>query len=69
MEQEKVKLKNINLKIARVRKGLSQQELSEKTNVSKQYISLLETGQAKNPSLSIMKKIAEVLEVSIGEIF
>lgn len=62
-------MKNLNLKIARIRKCLTQENLAEKANLSKQYISLLESGKAINPSLKTIRKLAEILEVEIEDIF
>lgn len=48
---------------ARVSRGLSQKELAEKLNTKQSAISRVENAKTM-PSLSFMKKLAEVLNVS-----
>lgn len=63
-------IKNIgnNIKLARLKKGLTQEELSEKCNVSSQYISAIESGRTSG-SLSLMIEICNILDVSPNNIF
>ena len=58
-------------KVAEIRKerGLSQQELAEKANVSRPYLSIIETNQNKTVSNSVMFRIADALGVGIETIF
>jgi len=58
----------INLKIARIKKGYNQQEFSELLGINKNYYSMIETG-ARNPGFKLAKKIADILEVTVDEIF
>ncbi len=51
----------------RIRKGLSQLQLSEKAEVSPPYISYIENG-VKNASIETLVKIANALQVSIDEL-
>lgn len=51
-----------NIKKYRNEKKLSQSTLAELTDLSVDYISLIETGK-RTPSLKSLLKIAEVLEV------
>lgn len=53
----------IQLKIARIKKGMTQQELSEKINCSLADISRYETGRIK-PPITKLCKLADVLGVS-----
>lgn len=62
-------LKNLEFKIARIKKGLTQEELSKTVGLSKQYISRMEMGKAKNPSLKICRMISQILDVDLDEIF
>ncbi len=62
-------MKNLEFKIARIKKGLTQEELSKTVGLSKQYISRMEMGKAKNPSLKICRMISQILEVDLDEIF
>ena len=51
------------------KKGLTQVELAENTGLSRDYISSLERGITKNPSLDIMKKLSKALDVLVVELF
>ena len=48
----------------RLEKRLSLSELAQHANVSKTYLSSLERNIQKNPSLDIVNKIADVLEIN-----
>jgi transcriptional regulator with XRE-family HTH domain len=50
-------------------KGLSQVELSEKIGAGQQYIGHLETGRIKTPPLKKLKRLANALNVSVGDLF
>jgi XRE family transcriptional regulator, master regulator for biofilm formation len=56
----------IKLKRLRKDKGYSLSKLSEITGISKSYLSLLERGIQKNPSIDITEKIAKALGVNIN---
>lgn len=60
---------NRKLKIYRVIADKTQIQLAEETGISKDYISALERGKTKNPSLDIMKKLSKALNVSVAELF
>lgn len=53
------------IKATRIQKGYSINELSEKTGISKSYISYIERGIQKNPSLHILVKITKALDIPI----
>jgi transcriptional regulator with XRE-family HTH domain len=55
------------IKIARIRKGITQDQMAEKTNLSNPHISNVETGNTK-PSLPTIIKIANALDVSVDEL-
>lgn len=57
-----------NIRKIRIEKGLSQEELAKRSNTTKQYISILEKGKTKNPGITILKRIAKALDVSIEEL-
>ncbi len=57
----------INLKIARIKKGLSQSELAEKIGVQSFSISRYETG-SQYPSIETLLKMSEVLNVSVDHL-
>ncbi len=64
---EKNRLKNlgINIKSERLRKNLSQEKLAELTNISRNSVSLIETGKI-NPTILKLVDIAKVLEIDIN---
>ena len=59
---------NIKLKLARIEKNLSQQELAELVQASRQTIGLIEKGQY-NPSLALCLKIAQSLDKTLDQLF
>ena len=58
---------NVNLKIARERKGLSQKDIAETIGVAKSTYSLYESGN-REPNVQTIKKIADLLNVSADEL-
>ncbi|MFI3300896.1 MAG: helix-turn-helix transcriptional regulator [Candidatus Gastranaerophilales bacterium] len=62
---EKVGLK---IRLIRKKKGLSQEELAEICESATAYIGTIERG-IQNPSLLLLKKIADALDINICEIF
>jgi transcriptional regulator with XRE-family HTH domain len=63
METKITKIRTI-----RKRKGWTQTRLAERSGVSANYIALLERGK-KTPSLKLLSRIAEALEVKVSSIF
>lgn len=63
---EKINYKTIgkNIKAARAKKKITQDELSNLVEASTSYISEIETGAA-NPSLTILINIARVLDTTV----
>jgi len=61
-------VENIKLKIARVQKGLSQQELADLCEVTRQTIGLIEKGKY-NPTLNLCVKIANILNLTLNDLF
>lgn len=59
---------NVKMKLARVEKGLSQQELAELTDVTRQTIGLIEKGKY-NPSIQLCIRIAKVLDKTLNDLF
>ncbi len=57
------------IKIKRMEKGLRQYEFANEIGISREYLRKLENGTAKNPSIKVMKKISEVLDVSPIDLF
>ena len=61
-------MKNIKLKMARVEKDLSQEELSKIVGVSRQTISLIEIGKY-NPTLNLCIAICRALDKTLNDLF
>jgi putative transcriptional regulator len=61
-------VENIKLKIARIEKGLSQQELADLCEVTRQTIGLVEKGKY-NPTLNLCIKIANTLDKTLNDLF
>ena len=53
----------------RIQKGLTLSELAELCHVSAGYLSHLENGSRKNPSIRVMNKISDALNKSITDVF
>ena len=58
----------MNFKLARVEKNLSQQELADMVDVSRQTIGLIEKG-GYNPTLNLCIRIAKVLDKTLDQLF
>jgi transcriptional regulator with XRE-family HTH domain len=56
------------LKTLREEKGLTQVDLANKAKVERTYIVKLESGDKKNPSLDILKKLAKALGVPVTDL-
>lgn len=59
---------NLNLKIARIKAGMTQGELAKKVGVTTRYISCIET-KGNKPSPKVMEKIADALDVTVQDLF
>ncbi|GAA0078908.1 hypothetical protein UT300005_32870 [Clostridium sp. CTA-5] len=53
----------------RKRKLLSYYDIGKKANISAQYVYLLAKGKRNNPSLEIMKSIANALDEKVEYVF
>jgi len=58
----------MKLRLARVEKNLSQQELANKVNVTRQTIGLIEKG-GYNPTLKLCIRIAKALDKTLDQLF
>ena len=67
--QTKDRLKNIGIRIKseRLRRGLSQEELAEKCDISRNSVSLIETGKI-NPTIIKILDIAQILGVDVDSL-
>jgi len=59
---------NMKLKLARVAKNLSQEELAEEIGVTRQTIGLIEKGKY-NPTLNLCIKLVKALDRTLDELF
>jgi len=61
-------MKNIRLKLARVEKDLTQEQLAERVNITRQTVSLIEAGKY-NPTLKLCVAICKELNKTLNDIF
>nr|WP_211236691.1 helix-turn-helix transcriptional regulator [Atopobacter phocae] len=61
-------LKNIKIKMARLEKEMTQQDLAERIGVTRQTIGLIEAGNY-NPTIKLCLKICYELDKSLDELF
>ena len=61
-------MKNMKIKLARVEKGLSQQDLAYLTDVTRQTIGLIEKG-SYNPTLKLCISIAKAVGKTLNDLF
>jgi len=66
-KQELLKKFGLNVKFARMRNGLTQEQLAEKMDISWTYIAKIETGKI-NMSLGKILELAKTLEVDINKL-
>ena len=58
----------LNLKLARIEKSLTQQELADIVDVTRQTIGLIEKGDY-NPTLNLCIRIAKALDRTLDQLF
>lgn len=61
-------MKNKRMKIARIEKDLSQEQLAEQLGVTRQTIGLIESG-SYNPTLKLCVAICKALDKTLDELF
>lgn len=61
-------MKNLNVKLARVAKDMSQQQLADAVGVSRQTISAIEKGDY-NPTIKLCIAICKTLGKTLDELF
>lgn len=57
-----------NLRRLRTERGLTQEDLSERSNVHQTYLSGVESAK-RNPTVEVLERIATALRVDISELF
>ena len=66
-DKERLKNIGINIKSERLRRNISQERLAELTNMSRNSVSLIETGKI-NPTILKVLDIANVLNTNVNEL-
>lgn len=61
-------MKNKNMKIARLEKDMNQQQLADAVGVTRQTISMIESGNY-NPTLNLCISICRILGKTLDELF
>ena len=59
---------NIRMKVARVEKGWTQQDLADRVEATRQTIGLIEKGEY-NPTLNLCTRIAKALDRTLDQLF
>lgn len=59
----------LKLKIRRIELGIKQKDLAERVGITPQYLMNIEQGKAKNPSINVMKTLADELNCTVQELF
>ena len=59
---------NMKLRLARTEKGLSQQELADAVQATRQTIGLIENGKY-NPTLNLCLRLARALDKTLDDLF
>lgn len=67
MINERLKTLGLNIKFARMKKGISQEKLAELVDTSRITISFIETAR-QNPTILKIIDIAKVLDIDINEL-
>ena len=67
MVYSRLKTLGLNIKIARIKKSISQEMLAEMVNTSRTTISMIETAR-QNPTILKVIDIAKALDVDINEL-
>lgn len=61
-------MKNIKMKLARIEKDMSQDDLAKEVGVTRQTIGLIETGNY-NPTLNLCIAICKTLDRTLNDLF
>ncbi|WP_272867409.1 helix-turn-helix domain-containing protein [[Bacillus] enclensis] len=56
------------LKLYREERGMTINELSHLAGISKSYISSIERGLQKNPSIKVLQRLADTLDISLSQL-
>lgn len=58
-----------NIRWLRTQKSLTQAKLAQKCGLSQAYINELENGRKTNPSVEVLKRLADALDVPVSVLF
>jgi transcriptional regulator with XRE-family HTH domain len=58
----------LKIRECRERAGMSQEQLAKSVGITQVYLCYLEKGKKKNPSITLLNKIAIALNVNINEL-
>lgn len=67
MDTNRLKTLGLNIKMARLRQGISQEELAEMVDTSRTTISMIETAK-QNPTILKIIDIAQALKVDVNSL-
>jgi len=56
------------VKKLREERGMTQAELAKKASVTEAYVSMIEAGKRKSPSLPVLRRLARALGKTIAEL-
>jgi transcriptional regulator with XRE-family HTH domain len=56
------------IKKLRAGRGWTQEELAQRSKLSRDYLAALETGHKDNPSTAVLKRLARALGVSVADL-
>jgi putative transcriptional regulator len=59
----------MKIKIGRIQLRKKQYEFAKEVGISREYLRVLESDEASNPTVNLMKKIAEALGTTVTELF
>lgn len=57
-----------NIRRVRTEKGMTLEEVGDKTELSQSYLSDVELGKIKSPGVDVVKRLAEALNISIDRL-
>jgi putative transcriptional regulator len=61
--------RGLAVKVRRTELEKERNEVAFKVGISREYLRLIEAGKAKNPSIEVMKKLAEELQSNVQTLF
>lgn len=68
IEWEALHMLGSRIRQLRIKKNLTLSQLAERASISKSYLSYIERGVQKNPSIQILEKIAIILSVDVNKL-